>query len=41
MMRGSPAMVLVTMMVSCLDGFEESQSDAIVSAGGAVSEKNR
>jgi len=24
-----------------LDGFEESQSDAIVSAGGAVSEKNR
>ena len=41
MMRGRPSMVLVTTMVSCLNGFEESQSDATVSAGGAVSEKNR
>jgi hypothetical protein len=41
MIRGCPAMVLVTMTVSCLEGFEESQSDAMVSAGGAVSEKNR
>ena len=41
MMRACPAIVLMTMMVSCFDGFEESQSDAIVSAGGAVSEKNR
>ncbi len=41
MMRGCPAMVLVTTTVSCLDGFEESQSDAMASAGGAVSEKNR
>lgn len=41
MMRGWPAMVLVTMIVSCLDGFEESQSDAMVPAGGVVSEKNR
>lgn len=40
-MRGCPAMVLVTTMVSCLEGFEESQSDAMVSAGGEVSEKNR
>ena len=41
MIRGCPAMVLVTITVTCLDGFEESQSDAIVSAEGAVSEKNR
>jgi ABC-type uncharacterized transport system permease subunit len=41
MMHGFPATVLVTMMVSCLDGFDESQSDSMVSAEGAVSEKNR
>jgi hypothetical protein len=41
MMRGSAPMVLMTTIVSCLDGFEESQSDAMMSAGGAVSEKNR
>src|SRR5512147_2391524 len=41
MMRGRPEMVLVTMMVSCRDGFEASHSDAMVSAGGVVSEKNR
>ena len=34
MMRGRPARVLVTMIVSCLEGFEESQSDAMVPAGG-------
>ena len=41
MMRACPAIVLMTMMVSCWDWFEESQSDAIVSAAGADSEKNR
>ena len=41
MIRGCPAIVLVTMMVTCLEGFEESQSDAMVAASGAVSEKNR
>ena len=41
MMRGRPARVLVTIIVNCLEGFEESQSDAMASAEGAVSEKNR
>lgn len=41
MMRGRPARGFVTTMVSCLNGFEESQSDAMESVGGAVSEKNR
>src|ERR1051325_2705939 len=40
-MRGWPDIVLVSTMVNCLEGFEESQSDAIVSAGGVLSEKNR
>ena len=41
MMRVRPAMASMTTMVSCWDWFEESQSEAIVSAAGAVSEKNR